>query len=183
MSATVTTPADSFRYDRLTIALHWLTAVVVAAQWVIGQSIQFFERGPQQDDVRSVHIVLGLGLLALLLVRLVWSKMPWVRQPVRSGLGDLVARGLQALLVVLLVGTILLGLLLAAVKGGSVFTWVTLPPLGGGSQELRHFVGELHEWGANLILALVGVHAAAALAHHYVLRDGILRRMLPGRRA
>ena len=182
MSDTVTTPAAAFRYDRLTIALHWFTAAVVAAQWVIGQAVQFFPRGPQQDDARSVHIVIGLGLAGLLLLRVLWSKTPWARQPQRRGLGDLAARGLQVLLVVLLVATVLLGLLNAAVQGGSVFDWVTLPPLGGGSKDLRHFVGELHEWGANLILALVGLHAAAALAHHYVLRDDVLRRILPGRR-
>lgn len=183
MTATVPSPAETFRYDRLTISLHWLTAVLVAAQWVIGQSVQLFTRGPVQDDARSVHIVLGLGLVGLLLVRLLWSKTPWARQPQRHGLGDLAARGLQLLLVLLLVATVLLGLLNAAVQGGSVFTWVTLPPLGGGSKDLTHLVGEMHEWGANLILAVVAVHAAAALAHHYVLRDGILRRMLPGRRA
>lgn len=182
MSATVTSPAASFRYDSVTILLHWLTALVVAAQWGIGQAVGLFPHGPEQDQVRSVHIVLGVGLLGLLVVRLFWSKLPWVRQPVRSGLGDFVARGLQHLLLVLLLATILLGLLNAAVQGGSVFSWISLPPLGGGSKELRNFVGELHEWGANLILAVAGLHAAAGLAHHYVLRDGVLRRILPGRR-
>ena len=182
MSATVTPPAETFRYDRLTISLHWLTAILVAAQWVIGQSVGFFPRDHGQGEVRSTHIVLGLALLALVLVRLAWSKSPWGRRrPTRQGLGDLAARGLQLLLVLLLVATILLGMLNAAVRGDAVFTWVTLPQLGGGSQEIRRVVGELHEWGANLILAVVGLHAAAALAHHYVLRDGILRRMLPGR--
>ena len=183
MSATVTSPADTFRYDRLTIALHWLTAVLVAAQWVIGQSIQFVPRDQGQSEVRSAHIVLGVSLLGLVLLRLLWSKTPWAKQPLRSGLGDLAARGLQLLLVVLLVATILLGLLNVAVRGDAVFDWLSLPPLGGGSKDLRDFVGELHEWGANLVLAVVALHAAAALAHHYVLRDGVLRRMLPGRRA
>lgn len=184
MSDTTTSPTDTFRYDWLTIKLHWLIAVVVAAQWIIGEVIDYFPRGGGRLEVRSVHIVLGVALLALVLLRLIWRKTPWGgRQPPRSGLGDLVARGVQLLLALLLVANIVLGLLNVAVRGDAVFTWFTVPPLGAGYPEFKSLVGELHEWGANLILAVAGLHAAAALAHHYVLRDGVLRRMLPRARA
>ena len=42
-------------------------------------------------------------------------------------------------------------------------------------------VKEPHELLSNLLLVLAGVHAAAALAHHWLLRDRTLKRMLPGR--
>jgi len=44
---------------------------------------------------------------------------------------------------------------------------------------LRHSIGKLHETVANAILLVAALHAAAALFHHYVLRDSTLRHMLP----
>ncbi len=180
MSETSTLPPPTFRYNSLTILLHWLVALVVTAQWVSGQLINVFPRDGGRLEVRSVHIVLGLTLVGLVLLRLLWRKTPWGgRQPPRAGLGDLAARGVQLLLVVLLGVNILFGLLNVAVRGDAIFTWVKVPPLGGGIPGLRDVVGQLHAWGGNAILAVVGLHAAAALAHHYLLRDTVLSRMLP----
>ncbi len=184
MSDAVTLPADAFRYDWLTRKLHWLTFLLVVALYSSAQVIDFFPRDGGRVEARSVHIVLGLSLLAVVLVRLAWRKTPWGgRQPPRAGLGDLAARGIQLLLVLLIGINILFGLLNVAVRGDAIFTWVKLPPLGAGFPGVRDVVGGIHEWGANLIVALAGLHALAALAHHYLLRDGILRRMLPRGRA
>ena len=175
------TETDTFRYDPLTITLHWLTALLVLGLWGLGQAIQFFPRDHGQIEARSVHVALGAALLAVLLVRLLWSTTPWGgRRPARLGLGDLAARGLQAVLLALLVATILFGVLNLGVHPDTVFTWLKVPPLATGYPELRHAVGELHEWSANLVLVIVGLHAAAGLAHHYLFRDRTLRRILPG---
>ncbi len=177
------TPADSFRYDRLTISLHWLTAILVAALWVLGQTIDVFPRDNGRLEARSVHILLGAALLGVLVLRVLWSKTPWGgRRPARQGLGDLAARGLQAVLLLLLGATILLGLLNAGVRGDAVFTWVKLPPLSPGYPGIKEAVGDLHALGANIVLAIIGLHAAAGLAHHFLLRDNTLLRILPGGR-
>jgi cytochrome b561 len=169
-----------FRYDPLTITLHWLTFLLVALLWLSAQVIDVFPRDGGRVEARSVHILLGVTLLGVLLVRLGWRKTPWGgRRPPRRGPGDLAALGLQVLMLLLLGGTILLGLFNAAVHGAAVFTWVKLPPLAPGYPDLPDMVTGWHGFGANLILAVVGVHAAAALGHHYVLRDCTLRRMLP----
>lgn len=47
-------------------------------------------------------------------------------------------------------------------------------------RDFRHFIKELHELFANSLMSLVLIHAVAALAHHYNLRDNILKGMLPG---
>ena len=60
------------RYDRLTILLHWLTAALVIILWGIAQVIDFFPRGEPRIAARSTHIVLGVVLIAVLLVRLFW---------------------------------------------------------------------------------------------------------------
>jgi cytochrome b561 len=65
------------------------------------------------------------------------------------------------------------------VRGDHVFGWFKVPALVVSGLDLRHTVGDLHRVAATTVLALAGLHAAAALVHHFVLRDGILARMLP----
>jgi cytochrome b561 len=55
--------------------------------------------------------------------------------------------------------------------------------LVGPDEALAERMEALHELGGTLGYFLIGLHAAAALAHHYLLRDNALARMLPGRRA
>jgi cytochrome b561 len=54
-----------------------------------------------------------------------------------------------------------------------------VPAFDPANKALRHLIGDWHALAANAILILAGVHAAAALFHHFILRDGVLRRMLP----
>jgi cytochrome b561 len=64
-----------------------------------------------------------------------------------------------------------------------VFDLVTLPALVGPDEDLKRLAGRLHWLTAWAILALIALHVAAALRHHLLLKDGVLRRMLPGRAA
>ena len=59
------------------------------------------------------------------------------------------------------------------------FFGLELPALIGESKSLAKQIKEVHEAVATLGYVLVGLHAAAALAHHYVIKDNTLRRMLP----
>ena len=66
----------------------------------------------------------------------------------------------------------------ASARGDQFFDWFTIPKLVPGVAELKKTIEELHGSFANFLLLLAGLHALAALVHHYVLRDGVLRRML-----
>ena len=170
---------DMFRYDVVTRILHWLTFLLVVLLWIVGQTMDLFPRDAGRPEARSVHIVLGVVLAGAVLFRLLWRKTVWGRrQPVRKGLGDLAAQGVHIGLVVLLIATLALGLLNVAVHGYAVFTWVKVPELAPGWPELRHIASKAHEWSANLLLAVAGLHAAAALGHRFVLHDRVLRRMM-----
>ena len=59
-----------------------------------------------------------------------------------------------------------------------LFFW-QVPALFEENDSIRHFLAESHEFGAKALLALIGLHAGAALFHRLVLRDGVLQRMLP----
>ncbi len=71
----------AMRYDTETIAFHWLTALLVAGQWLGAQVIDWFPRGPLRVDARSVHIIGGAMLAALLLARIAWRATQGRRQP------------------------------------------------------------------------------------------------------
>lgn len=80
----------------------------------------------------------------------------------------------------LIFAALVLGLANVWVRGDSLFNLFAVPAYDPGNRALRRLIGGWHALAANGIMILAGLHAAAALFHHYVLRDGVLRRMLPG---
>ena len=61
------------------------------------------------------------------------------------------------------------------------FFGLVLPPLMGENTDAAHQIKELHETVGTIGYYLIGLHALAALVHHYVMKDDTLRRMLPWR--
>jgi cytochrome b561 len=59
----------------------------------------------------------------------------------------------------------------------SLFGVIPLPALAATGSTLGHAMGDVHQVVAWALLGLVGLHIAAAVFHHFVLRDGVLRRM------
>jgi cytochrome b561 len=178
----LTQPAvtQGLRHDPTTIALHWITAVLVVLLWVIGQTIDFAPNGPLRVDYRSIHITLGVVLGVVVLARLAWRLMRRESlPPLDHGLLLFIGRVTHWLLYALLVVTVGAGIAYLWVRGDSIFNLVSVPAYDPGNRALMHQVGGWHATAANAILIVAGVHAAAALFHHYVLRDATLRRMLP----
>jgi len=173
--------AVAARYDRTTIALHWTTAGLVAALWSIGQTINFWPKGALRVDYTSLHIVLGALLGGVIVARLVWRLSRGARVA-SEGPRFLVfvAKAVHWALYALVGGTVGLGVLTAFAQGDSLFGLVSLPSFAPGNHGVEQFLRGWHSLGANAVLILAGLHAAAALGHHFVLRDSTLRRMLPG---
>jgi cytochrome b561 len=138
-----------------------------------------FPNGPLRVDYRSVHILLGVALGLILLARLGWRLTHHPLPPIDSGLLLAVARATHWLLYVLLIVAVALGLGNVWVRGDAIFNLFKVPAYDPGNRALMHQVGGWHALAANAVLIVAGLHAAAALAHHYVLRDATLRRMLP----
>ncbi len=168
------------RYDGVSILLHWLTAGLVVILWTLGQSIDFFPKGAPKIDARSIHITLGAALAIVLLVRVLWRASAGRRLPAAdSGWLGVTAKVMHYGLYVLVATTVVLGILNAWQRGDVLFNVYTIPQLVPGDRALRAALGELHGDCADVVLILAGLHGAAALAHHYLLRDRVLRRMLP----
>ena len=163
--------------------MHWLTAALVASLWLLGQTIDWFPKGEARIAARSTHIFLGAALAMVLSLRIGWRLGSTSVRLDPAGAGWLDRTGALAhkLLYVLLVGTVALGLVNAGVRGDTVFGLFTIPAFDANNKALRETVEDWHGLAANALLIVAMLHAAAALLHHFILKDDVLRRMLPRR--
>jgi cytochrome b561 len=166
-------------YDARTITLHWISALLVLALWVAGQCIDSFPRGDPRTAVRSLHILAGVLLAAVLAARIVWRFGGGVRLAAAPGRAGQAAVAMQHAMLGLLALIVVIGLASVWIRGDAIFNWFTVPSLAPDNKALRHNVVELHGFLADTLLVIAGLHAAAALWHHHVLKDGVLRRMWP----
>jgi cytochrome b561 len=169
-------------YDNVAVALHWLTALLVVVQFALAISWDYFAK-PTRQGMESVHISLGVLLTAVILVRIAWRLMPGHERPaIVSGWVKVASLGVHYLLYALLVAQAGLGFAFRWAQGHSVsfFGLFGIPgPYGQLARPDRRLLHELHEYGGWAIVIIAGLHAAAALYHHYALRDRVLARMLP----
>ncbi|MEZ2131679.1 MULTISPECIES: cytochrome b [unclassified Sinorhizobium] len=182
----LTSAENAPRYDRVTIALHWATAILVTGQFTSAHIWEQFQRGTSlRLSLISTHIAFGILLAAVIIARICWrfmnrGKLP----PAVSGLQHVAASTVHFLLYGLLICQVALGFTLgwAVNLPLSFFGLFTIPQLLTIAPEARQTIAALHNGVAWAIIAIAGIHAAAALLHHYVLRDHVLLRMIPQRR-
>ena len=172
------TNAIATRYDRTTIVLHWLTAGLVVALWIIGQTADWLPRGALQTGYWSLHVAFGFVLALALAWRISWRGTGGRRLPAaEAGVLHLLAEATHYALYALLLVVVALGIVNAFVRGYNLFGLFHLPQLGHPA--LRRPVTHWHGLAANVLLGLAVAHAAAALLHYYGFKDGVLQRMLP----
>lgn len=174
------------RYSLLSIGLHWFMLVLLAAVYICMEISDSFPKGSDlRSGLRTWHYMLGLSIFALAWLRLavnLWSSAPPV-DPAPPLWQSRLARLVQAGLYLLMIGMPLGGWLLLSARDQAVpFFGLQLPALMAGNKAAAGWIKEIHEAGAKAGYFLVGLHAVAALYHHYLLHDNTLTRMLAGRR-
>ena len=174
---------DGTTYDNVAIALHWATAVLVFVLFGLAISWDSFSK-PPQESMQSLHVSLGILLAAVIVMRLAWRWMPEHQvRSVEAGWVKLASKGAHYLLYVLLVAQVVLGFLFRWAQGhpAGFFGLFSIPgPFGQLDRPVRRQIHEIHEWVGWAIVIIALLHALAALYHHYVLKDRVLKRMLPG---
>jgi len=180
---TATEQPSSPRYDGMTIALHWLTAFLVVALFALALGWDLFDHGsPIRKGMQSLHISLGIVLAVVIVTRLVWRSLWGRRLPdVATGLQRWATKAMHHGLYLLLVAEAGLGLALrwAQAESFMFFGLFSIQFSETKHRALAHNIEELHDTIAWIIIILAGLHAVAALIHHYGLRDKVLQRMLP----
>ncbi len=172
-------------YHPLQKALHWTIFLLVLACYALTYNGLFFPReDPGRDIAWWSHISLGLLLTVLVAARLV-TRLTIGAPPLPSAMSSIekvAAKGAHLLLYALMIGIVGLGITLTWLRGDELtfFGAFTIPSPLTPDRDLAKLVKDMHDLCANAILVIVGLHAAAALWHHYFRRDDVLTRMLPG---
>lgn len=170
------------RYDLTAQALHWATAIAIVAAFILIQVVEGMPKGEERTAVMALHKSFGVLAFALVVVRAAWRHVsrPPV-PPAMPGWMETASRYTHVALYALMVLVPLVGMVMSWSGGRpiTVFGLFTLPNLLPENRALKSGAEEVHEVLGNLILILAGLHAAAALVHQYVLKDGLLGRMLP----
>jgi cytochrome b561 len=163
--------------------LHWVTAilVVVAFAYGPGGSEQRVYSASREFE-RRLHESLGIGVFALVALRVVWRNLDMHPDPpdVPRFMG-IASKAVQTCLYVLLfalpitaiTGAWFEGHPLTLLGGAEVGPWIAT------SHHLGTIIATIHGWLGDAILWLAGAHALAALYHHFILKDDVLRSMLP----
>lgn len=176
---------DGTNYDNVAIALHWTTALLVIVQFALAISWDSFSK-PTRQAMETLHISLGVLLTAVILARIAWRLVPGhQRSSLQAGWVRLASKGVHYLLYAMLVAQAALGFGFRWAQGHPVefFGLFGIPgPYGELARPVRRQLHQLHEWIGWTIVIIALLHALAALYHHHVLKDRVLRRMLPAAR-
>lgn len=173
------------RYGAVSQLLHWTVVALVILQFVLGFTAADMPISMQRLVLLARHKSVGMTILGLVLLRLAWrgfSPAPALPASMPS-LHRSAAHLSHVLLYALLIGMPIVGWITSSASHLTV-TWFGLfafPNLVGPDAQLAKLAKETHEAMAWTLLTVASLHALAALWHHFMLKDDVLRRMLPVR--
>ncbi len=163
--------------------LHWTIALMVILMMIGGNLMDELPNGPDKMKTYAIHKSLGLTILSLMVLRLIWRAFdPRPADP--PGMGNaarFASRAVHLAFYVLLIAMPLSGWLYNSASNFPLkwFGLFSVPALSGPDKALKAIALETHETIFWIILGVLVLHAAAALKHHFIDRDSVLRRMLP----
>ncbi|HEY7787091.1 MAG TPA: cytochrome b [Casimicrobiaceae bacterium] len=172
----------SERYNHGAIALHWITAALIVANLLLGLSMVALPISPRKLQWYLVHKSIGVTIFLLTSLRLAWRAVHPHPQPVpmpawqrRSAVAA------HALLYLLLLVIPISGWLYSSATGVQVVYLgvIPLPNLVAKDKALGDALLIVHITLNSALFAVVCIHVAAAIRHHFVDRDAVLARMLP----
>lgn len=173
------------RYSVASIILHWLMLLLLVAVYAAIEFRELFPKGSElREALKMWHFMLGLSVLGLVWLR-VAARLLWATpqaSPDEPTWRQVMARTTHLALYAFMIGMPIAGWLILSAEGEAIpFFGFELPALVGENEQLAERTEEIHELGGTIGYWLIGIHAAASLFHHYVLRDRVLARMMPVR--
>lgn len=165
----------------VTILIHWLMALLLIGLVILGLYMTWIPIGAQTLKLYRWHKEFGILALMLVIVRFTWRLYN-----VNPSLSELrpferiAARGAHWLFYVFMFTLPISGWLMtsAADLPVSFFGLFLLPNLVSANEESRLLFQEVHEWLAYGLIITFCLHVSAALKHHFINKDNILRRMI-----
>jgi cytochrome b561 len=170
------------RFGLVSIANHWFAALLIIGMLSLGLYMADLPKGPWKGQLFAIHKSFGVLVLMLGAARIGWrlgnslpgpvdTTRPWLRKT---------ARQLHLLLMAMMLALPLSGWAMSSAGDHPVsfFGLFTLPPLLAADKDLAKILVNVHAALAWTLIALLVLHAGAALQHHFIARDATLRRML-----
>jgi cytochrome b561 len=175
------TPA---RWGSVAQLIHWVIVVLIVTQFVLAYSSQSLPLGMAKLAMLARHKSWGITILALAIIRLVWRlvnrespPLPNTLKPWERAAAHVTHYGLYALLFAMP----LTGWAMSSARQFPVswFNLVQLPDFVAANRPLYDVLHSVHMWLSWALIAVAVLHIGAALKHHFVLKDTVLKRMLP----
>ncbi len=169
------------RYGAVSIALHWVMAVLIIALFILGvymRGLPYID--PWYTTGPHLHKSFGIILFILLVVRTIWRRInpkPTLEGPLWE---CVTARIVHTAFYVLLFIIALNGYLIPTADGSSIdlFNWLEVPAIISGIDHQEDTAGVIHYRASIILILLTALHVAAALKHHFRDKDSTLRNML-----
>lgn len=177
------------RYNGFAIFLHWLLALALVGIFSVGLYMADLPFSPQRLKLYNWHKWAGISILTLSAIRLLWRlshKPPALPQSVTLGMPGWQVTAYHATHVAMYALFFIVPLIGWAYSSAAGFPIVLfgvlpLPDFVSASKPLAEMIKPWHEYSAFALAGLVLLHVAAALKHHFIDKDGLLSRMLPGK--
>jgi cytochrome b561 len=179
----ITAAPDLDRYSRVAVWLHWIIAVLIVVNLLLGYFREDFDR-PVRSAMMNLHKATGLTLLVLTLVRIAWrlGHRPPPFDPVLKRWEAGLARSIHWLFYAMLIALPLSGWLVVS-TGGRATSWFGLfevaPLPVSRSDDSHELMEEVHKLLGYGMLALLALHILGALKHHLEGHRHLIRRMAP----
>ena len=171
------------RWGHIAQFLHWLIVILVIIQVTLASIAEDLPIGPKKIEVYAWHKSVGITVLSLAVLRLLWRwanptpELPSTLKPYERMLAKVTHFGLY----LLMFAQPLTGWMMTSARGFPVswFGFWQLPDFVPKNHDLYEAMKETHETLALALYVIVFLHVAAALKHHFWLKDDVLKRMLP----
>lgn len=171
------------RYGSVTQVFHWLTAIIVLIAFIFGPGgSEEHVYSSARDFDRQLHETLGLCVFVLAILRVIWRAFDTHPAPPPAARWMLLTSKAVQFGLYLLMFLLPLTAICGAWLEGHALTLLgalQIPPPVAASHDTGAAIAEIHSWLGDAILWLAGLHACAALYHHFIVRDSVLVSMLP----
>lgn len=175
-------------YTPVAIVLHWLLGALILGMFTMGVYMSDLPFSPWRLKLYNWHKWAGVTFLILTVLRLLWRishRPPALPEALAQAMPSWQHRAYHAthhLLYALFFAVPVIGWAYSSAAGFPIvwFGQIPLPDLLPVNKGLAEMIKPLHELSALALVGLAGLHMAAALKHHWVDRDGLLSRMVPG---
>lgn len=174
---------SEIRYGGMAILFHWIMAILIIALLAEGLYMDRLSVSLQKLKLFGWHKEFGMLVLILACLRIGWrlaNTVPALPNAIPQW-QKFAARVAHWAFYFFMFAMPITGWLITSAAGlpVSLFGWVTFPNLISPNADARIFFAEIHEWLAYGLIATICVHIGAALKHHFINKDNVLKGMLP----